>query len=105
MDRIIAKNICKSLSGKYSQKHLDHAKQFATDALKTNSKKVISKTVEATGDLIGNKIVDAIAKLSYAMQLQAPHCEVIQRLPLKQKENPLKYQKKDIYFQKKTANY
>ena len=101
MGRIIAKNICKSLSGKYSQKHLDHDKQFATDALKTNSKKVIWKTVEATGDLIGDKIVDAIAKLSYAIQLQAPHCQVIQRLPLKQKENPLKYQKKKTFISRK----
>ena len=29
------KNISKNLSGKYSPKRLDHAKQFATDALKT----------------------------------------------------------------------
>ena len=28
------KNISKNLSGKYSQKRLDHAKQSATDALK-----------------------------------------------------------------------
>ena len=42
-----------------------HAKQSATDALKTTSKRVFQKTAEATGDLIGNKIVDAVAK-SYA---------------------------------------
>ena len=30
----------------------------ATDALKTTSKKVIKKTAEATGDLIGNKIAN-----------------------------------------------
>ena len=35
----------KSLSGKYSQKLLDQAKQSATDALKTSSKRVIQKTV------------------------------------------------------------
>ena len=41
----IGKNMSKSLSGKYSQKLLDQAKQSATDALKTSSKRVIQKTV------------------------------------------------------------
>ena len=31
-----------------------------TDAIKTTSKRVIQKTAEATGDLIGNKIADKI---------------------------------------------
>ena len=44
------------MSGKYSHKLIHHAKQSATDALKTTSKRVIQKTVEATGDSIGNKI-------------------------------------------------
>ena len=35
MGRSIGKNISKNLSRIYSQKLLDHAKQFATDALKT----------------------------------------------------------------------
>ena len=46
----------KTLSGKYSQKRLHHAKESATDALKATSKKAVQKTAEATGDLIGNKI-------------------------------------------------
>ena len=50
------------MGGKYSQKPLDHVKQSATDVLKTNSKRLIQKTAEATGDLIGNKISDAVAK-------------------------------------------
>ena len=58
----IGKNISKNLSRTYSQKVLDHAKKSATDALKTSSKRVLQKTVEATGDLIDNKITDAIAK-------------------------------------------
>ena len=37
-----------------------HVKQSATDAFKTASKRVIHKTAEATGDLIGNKITDKI---------------------------------------------
>ena len=33
-----------------------------TDALKTSSKRVVQKTVEATDDLTGNKIAKAIAE-------------------------------------------
>ena len=46
------------------QKILDHAKQSATDALKTIPKRVIQKTAEATGDLIGNKIFNKITRIS-----------------------------------------
>ena len=57
------KNIIKNLSVKYSKKFLHHAKQSATDALKTSSKRVIQKTTadavepKATGDLIGNNFI------------------------------------------------
>ena len=43
MCKNIGKNISKNLSGKYSHKLLDRAKQSATDALKTTSKRVIQK--------------------------------------------------------------
>ena len=62
MGKNIGKNINKNLSGKYSQICHDHAKKSATDALKTASKRVILKTAEATGDLMGNKIADAVDK-------------------------------------------
>ena len=52
----IGKNISRNLRGKYSQNILDHAKQSATDELKTTPKRVIQKTAEVTGGLIGNKI-------------------------------------------------
>ena len=52
------------MSCKYSQKVLDHAKQSATDTLKTTSKKAIHNTAEATGGLISNKIPDKISKVS-----------------------------------------
>ena len=54
----------KSLSNKYGQKCLDSAKKFATDALKTAQKRAIQKTLEANGDLIGNKIADNITSIS-----------------------------------------
>ena len=44
------------MSGKCSQKLLGHAKEYATDALQTSSKRVIQKTAEATSYLIGNTI-------------------------------------------------
>ena len=43
---------------------VDTAKKFATDAIKTASKKVIQKTAKATGDLVGNKIADKITSVS-----------------------------------------
>ena len=46
-------------SGKYSHKLLDHAKTFATDALKTSSKRVIQKTKRVI-----NKIANKSTKLS-----------------------------------------
>ena len=45
------------------QKLLGKAKRSATDVLKYSSKRVIQKTAEATGDLIGNKIADKIIKI------------------------------------------
>ena len=44
----MGENFDKNLSGKYSRKPLDHAKQSPTDALKTSSKKAIQKTAEET---------------------------------------------------------
>ena len=41
MSRNTGKNISKNLRSKYSQKCLDHAKQYATDARKTASKRAI----------------------------------------------------------------
>ena len=62
------------MSSKYSpgmlamhQKLLEHDKS-AKDALKSSSKRVIQKTVEVTGDWIGNKIVNRITKVSKSLQ-------------------------------------
>ena len=48
------------MSNRYSQKLVDTAKKYATDAIKTASKRAIQKTAEATGDLVGSKIADKI---------------------------------------------
>ena len=55
-----AKNIGRRLSNKYSQTHLDSAKNSATDAIKTASNRIIQKTAEETCHLISNKIADKI---------------------------------------------
>ena len=64
MGENIGKNISKMFSGKYNQILLDNAKQSPADALETTSKRIIQKTAEATGDLIGNKITNKIARVS-----------------------------------------
>ena len=46
------------------KKLVDTAKKFATNAIKTTSKRAIQKTAEATGDLVGNKIADKITSIS-----------------------------------------
>ena len=43
MGKNIGKNISKNINVKYSKKLLDHAKQSATDTLKTSSKRVFQK--------------------------------------------------------------
>ena len=89
MGKNICQNISKNLSSKYSQKLLDHAKQSATDELKTASKRVIQKTSEVTRDLIGNKIAHRITKVSKIS-------------PKNNSEtNEKKEIEKDIYFQNK----
>ena len=78
------KNISKNLSSKYISKLLDHAKQSATDVLKSASKTAIQKTAEATGGFIGNKIAYKITRVSKTS-------------PQNDEENL----EKDIYLQKK----
>ena len=43
MNKKIGQNVSQNLSSNYSQKPIDHAKQSATDAFKTASKKAIQK--------------------------------------------------------------
>ena len=52
----ISKSISKNVSSQFSRKCIDHAKHFTINWIKAISKRVIQKTTEETGDLIGNKI-------------------------------------------------
>ena len=42
---------------------MDTATKTGIDAAKTTSKRIVQKTAEATGDLIGNKIDDKITSI------------------------------------------
>ena len=66
----MGKNISQNIS-KYSpdmlaiqQNIFDHAKKSAKNALWTSSSRASQKSVEATGDLIGNKIANKITRVS-----------------------------------------
>ena len=67
-----AAKVAKNMRNKYSQKLVDTAKNSATDAIKTASKRAIHKTAEATGGLVGNKIADKITGAS-KKSLKKPH--------------------------------
>ena len=49
--------------GKYGKQLLDTTKKQGTNFVKTAGKKIIDKSVIATGDLIGTKIADKITSL------------------------------------------
>ena len=51
------------LCNKYGKKLIDTAIKTGIDAAKIASKRVVQKTPEATGDLIGNKIDDKITSI------------------------------------------
>ena len=51
-------SFARKFGDKYGEKLLDTATKRGIDSAKTASKGVVQKTAEATGDLIGNKIVE-----------------------------------------------
>ena len=53
----------RKLGDKYDKKLIDTATKTGVDPAKTASKRVVQKTAEATGDLIGNKIADKVTLL------------------------------------------
>ena len=56
-------NASKNFEDKYGKNLMDTAKNQGTNFAKTAGKKVVQKSAEATGDLIGNKIADKITSL------------------------------------------
>ena len=60
----IGKNIGRNLSNRYSQKLVDSPTKATKDAVKVASKRAFPTIAKATGDLIGNKTSEKIAKAS-----------------------------------------
>ena len=56
-------SFAENFGNKYGRKLMDTATKTGIDAAKTASKRVIQKTAEATGDLIGNKTADKITSI------------------------------------------
>ena len=61
-------SFAKKFSDKYGKKLMDTATKTGMDAAKTTSKRVVQKTAEAAGDLIGNKIADTITSIGKPKQ-------------------------------------
>ena len=59
------------MSNNYSQKLFNNAKKSTANAIKTVSKRAIQKTAEATGDFIGNKIIDKITNKKSSKELHS----------------------------------
>ena len=56
-------SFARKFGDKYGKKLIHTATKIGIDAAKTASKRVVQKTAEATGYLIGNKIADEITSL------------------------------------------
>ena len=50
-------------TSKYGKKIIDTTKKQGSEFAKTAGKRIVKKTAEATGDLIGNEIADKITSL------------------------------------------
>ena len=56
-------SFARELGDRYGKKLIDTATRTGIDAAKTASKRVVQKNVEATGDLISNKMADNITSV------------------------------------------
>ena len=56
-------SFARKFGDKYNKKLIDTATKTGIDAAKTGSKRVVQKTAEATGGLIGNKKADKITSV------------------------------------------
>ena len=56
-------SFARKFSNKYGKKLMDTATKTGMDSAKAASKRIVQKTAEDTGDLIGNKIADKITSI------------------------------------------
>ena len=72
---------------KYGKKLMDTVTKTGIDAAKTASKRVVQKTAEARGDLIGNKIADKITSIGKPKEKETKEIEEIYIPPEKKTTN------------------
>ena len=93
MSKNVGKYKTKNLSGKWSQKLLDHAKQSARDVLKITSKRLNQKTAKQLVIWLAMKLLIELQKS------QKIYHKIIQKQL--QMNMIKKYLKRDLYLQKK----
>ena len=71
---------------KCGKKLMDTATKTGIDAPKTASKRVVQKTAEATGDLVGNKIVDTITSIGKPKEKETKKIEEMYIPPEKRQQ-------------------
>ena len=81
-----------NFNSKYGKKLTDTAIKTGKDFATIAGKKIVHKTVEATGDLIGNKIANKITSASKKNNKMKKYSQM---------KLIMKYQKRDIFLQKK----
>ena len=70
-------SFAKNFGNKYGKKLIHTSTKTGIDAAKTTSKRVVQKTAEATGDLIGNKIADKINSIGKPKEKETKKTEEV----------------------------
>ena len=65
---------------------MDTATKTEIDAAKTASKRVVQKTAEATGDLIGNKMPDKITSIGKPKEKEKDKTKEIEKIYISQEK-------------------
>ena len=76
----------KNFGNKYGKKLMDTTAKTGIDAARTTSKRIVQKTAEATGDLIGNKIDDKITSIDKTKEKETKKTEEIYISPEKRQQ-------------------
>ena len=79
-------SFARTFGDNYGKKLMDTATKIGIDAAKTASKRVVQKTAEATGDLIGNKIPDKITSIGKLKEKEKKKAEEIYIPPEKRQQ-------------------
>ena len=79
-------SFAKKSGNKYGKKLMDTTTKTGIDAARTTSKRIVQKTAEATGDLIGNKIDDKITSIDKTKEKETKKTEEIYISPEKRQQ-------------------